>query len=335
MLAALLLAASGPATTPPTPADPLTVTVDTADADRFAALFARTGGAPTAEQLQREYLDPGSYGVHVFTQWRIENASHLAEVVAAKRAKYADAIARCLPLAKQATADLRTIYLALHGLFPDKPLPRLYIVFGADSSGGTAGPGAQVLGLEVLCAQAATPEAFRTTLRAFFAHETVHALQRDFDPIAGREPMRDSALVEGAADFIATLVTGAQIAPARDAWARRQEPVLWRDFAADMAATRGFDPGAEANRTDPRGVRFRRWFWNYGDPPAGWPIEAGYWIGQRIWERWYATQPDKHAAIRRLLSLERLDEVLADAGTAPATLGRSSPARPNGSRREG
>lgn len=315
---ATALAAAAPLAEPTSPpaADPLTATVHTEDADRFAAVFAAAGGAPTAEALQQGYLDGGSYGVAVFTPSRIEDARHLAATVAAKRERYAAAIRDCLPRVKAATADLRAIYLALHGLFPDKPLPQVYIVFGADSSGGTAAPGAQVLGLEVICRDAATPAALRTTLRNFFAHETVHALQRELDPTAAGEPMRDSALVEGAADFVATLVTGEQIDAARDAWARQQEAALWRDFAADLAATRGFDPGAKGAKTDPRGARFRRWFWNYGNPPQGWPIEAGYWMGQQIWARWYARQADKQAAIRRMLTLDRLDEVLA--GGMPA-----------------
>lgn len=39
--------------------DPGTVTVRTADAERFAALFKRTDGHPTAAQLQSGYMDAG------------------------------------------------------------------------------------------------------------------------------------------------------------------------------------------------------------------------------------------------------------------------------------
>ena len=69
---------------PPRPADPLTAEIETEDADRFAALFERTGGQPTAKQLQRHYLDRGSYGVHVFTPNRIIDASNLAAAIKAK-----------------------------------------------------------------------------------------------------------------------------------------------------------------------------------------------------------------------------------------------------------
>ena len=307
MLAALLLAASGPSTVVPPPADPQTAVVHTEDAERFAALFERTGGAPTAEQVQREYLDRGTYGVHVFMPNRIESAANLAKRVAAGRAKYADAIRRCLPVAKRADGELRAIYLALHGLLPEKPLPQIYVVFGADNSGGTAGPGAQVLGLETLCGLAGDEGKFRAVLAAFFAHETVHVFQAE-EP-AG-DPLLTSMLQEGAADFIATLVTGRQIDPERAAWGSSQEAELWRQLQADLAVTRGAD-WSTTKRGTPAQAALHRWVGNYGDPPAGWPVEAGYWMGQRIWARWYDKQPDKRAAIRRMLTLERPGEVLA------------------------
>ncbi len=146
---------------PPPPADPLTVSIYTKDADRFAALFAKTGGAPAAEQIQADYLNGASYGVEVFTPGRIKNAEHLTATIRKNPEPYRRAIETCLPAAKAAEADLRSVYLGLRGLLPDANLPQIYLVFGAHNSGGTAGPGAQVLGLETLCAVANDPASFR------------------------------------------------------------------------------------------------------------------------------------------------------------------------------
>ncbi|WP_019516263.1 hypothetical protein [Sphingomonas sp. Mn802worker] len=308
MIAALLLALAAPNTVPRV--DPLTATVETSDVDRFAAIFDAAGGVPTAVDLQRDYLDPGSEGVRVFTPDRIESAAHLAKAVAADRAGYDRALRVCLPIVRETEGELRATYLALHGLLPDRPLPRIFLVMGANNSGGTAAPGVQVLGLEVLCRISATPDALRATLRSFYAHETVHALQHDPDvalAAANGNALLQNVLVEGAADFIATLVTGQQIDPARAAWGLANERMLWSRFDADLA----LQGSGDLSRGKPAGDALFRWVGNAGDPPAGWKSEAGYWIGQRIWQRWYDRQPDKHAAIRRMLTLDRLGEVLA------------------------
>ncbi|SEL77239.1 hypothetical protein SAMN05216382_2601 [Sphingomonas palmae] len=309
MIAALLLALAAPDTVPPV--DPLTATVETSDVDRFAAIFDAASGVPTAADLQRGYLDPGSEGVRVFTPDRIESAAHLAKAVAADRAGYERALRVCLPIVRETQGELRATYLALHGLLPDQSLPRIFLVIGAGNSGGTAAPGVQVLGLEVLCRISETPEALRATLRSFYAHETVHALQHDPDgalAAANGNVLLQNVLVEGAADFIATLVTGRQIDPERAAWGIANERMLWTRFDADLALVQG---SGDLSRGKPAGDALYRWIGNAGDPPTGWKSEAGYWVGQRIWQRWYDRQSDKHAAIHRMLTLDRLNEILA------------------------
>lgn len=307
-LAALLATATPP---PPPPADPLLVRIEAEDSDRFARLFERTGGKPTAEQIQAEYLDPGSYGVHVFTPHRIESAATLAAAVAKDPAKYRKAITECLPVIKGTAAELRATYLALHGLLPERPLPHIYLVVGAGNSGGTAGPGAQVLGRETLCAIATDADALREIVRGFYAHETVHTFQRESETPSPGGVLLDSVLAEGAADFITAMVTGRQPDPARAAWATSREAELWAQLQADLALTRG-KGWEDLKRGTPGGAALQRWVANYGDAPAGWPHEAGYWMGQRIWQRWYDRQPDKHAALRAMLEQHDPEAILRE-----------------------
>jgi hypothetical protein len=215
-LAGLLLIAgcAVPLSAEPRGIDPLVASVDTRDADRFAELFNETNGAPTAEQLQARYLDRAGPGVRIFTPDRIRNAQALAAHVSANKEDYRRAITACLPVVKQTVPEVRAIYLALQGLYPDKPLPPLYIVFGRGNSGGTATAEGQVLGLEVLCKIAPTPAELRQTMRIFAGHETVHTWQPEN---SGSEPnvLLRAVLQEGAADFIASLVFGGP--PARTA----------------------------------------------------------------------------------------------------------------------
>jgi hypothetical protein len=292
----------------PPPADPITAIVQTEDADRFAKLFKETSGKPTAAQLQSDYLDPGSYGIEIFTPDRIQNAKALAQQIAAKPEDYRKAIETCLPVVKQSNAELRAIYLALRGLYPTRPLPQIYIVFGRGTSGGMAGPGAQVLGLEVLCAGSPSPERLRQELRMFFAHETVHTWQPG-NTGAERNPLLRSVLREGAADYVASLVLGAPPSAAREAWAPQREAELWKQFSADLAAMRDFT--WETMQTDKAAkATMRRWVENYGSAPDGWPFEAGYWMGMRIWERYVDAALDKRAALEDVLLWTDADAVL-------------------------
>ncbi|WP_375290847.1 hypothetical protein [Qipengyuania sp.] len=302
--------------------DPLSVTVESADADRFAAVFAAADGRPTAEALQRGYLDGAGRGVAVFTPGRIQNAANLARAIAADPAGYARAVKVCLPLAKQASADMRAIYLGLASVFPGRPLPELHVVFGAGNSGGTAGVedgvGAQVLGLEVICEMADTPEELRTTFRRFFAHETVHVVQMQAGAAvqSASDPLLAASLTEGFAEFVSGLVTGEVPDPERDGWARAREAQVWADFAADRRALQIMagegmsvdDPPAEA------AALLRRWAGNYGSAPEGWPYEMGYWIGRRICEGYFERSTDKRRAIEDLLLMKDPAAILAGSG---------------------
>lgn len=289
-----------------TGADPLTVDIDARDALRFARLM-QNGAVPTADVLQRDYLDGAGPGVKIFTPDRIVDAQHLAKVVAAKPENYRYAIRECLPQLPALRSDLQAIYLAFAGLVPERPLPAIHIVFGAGSSGGTANAEAQVIGLEITCQPGTTREQFRTTMRSFFAHETVHTWQGDRNP----QELADPLLSEGVADYFASLVTGEVPDLARDAWARQRESWLWQEFQRDRQAMLSDSASLRKPMASPR---FRRWIANYSSPPEGWPSEAGYWVGMRIAEAYVARASDKHAAIRALIELRDPGAILKASG---------------------
>jgi hypothetical protein len=290
--------------------DPLAADVDARDALRFAQLM-KDGALPTADILQRGYLDGAGEGVKVFTPGRIINAQHLAEAVARKPENYRYAIRECLPQLGALRADLRAIYLAYAGLLPERPLPAIHVVFGALNSGGTASSEAQVIGLEVACHPGVTPPEFRTAMRGYFAHETVHTWQGDSTPAAEADPLLNQALREGVADYLTTLVTGEVPELGRDAWARAQEASLWQQFQSDRRAMQADPAALRKPYSDPR---FRRWFANCGSAPEGWPCEAGYWIGMRVAEAYVGRAPDKHAAIRELIELKDPAAILKASG---------------------
>jgi hypothetical protein len=291
--------------------DPLTADIDARDALRFAALM-KDGAVPTADALQGGYLDGAGPGVKVFMPApRIIDAQRLAKAVAARPDTYRYAIRECLPQLPALRADLRAIYLAFAGLLPERPLPAIAVVFGAGNSGGTASNDTQVIGLEVTCPPGTTQEQFRTTMRGFFAHETVHTWQDGDTPAKLADFLLGQALTEGVADYLATLVTGAIPHQDRDAWARPQEATLWQEFQRDRAAIRGSGDDVNKLAASPH---FRRWFANCHSAPQGWPCEAGYWVGMRIAEAYVARASDKRAAIRELIELRDPAAILEASG---------------------
>lgn len=289
--------------------DPLTAEVELDDAERFAALFNATDDAPTPAQLQEHYLDKGGRALEIFTPYRIIDAENLAANIAYDPAYYREAIERCLPLVKPTESDLRAIYLGLRGLFPEKPLPRIAVIFGARNSGGTAGAGMQVLGIEVQCEISKDAATFRATMRHFYAHETVHTWQMLETVKQGPDPLLAQVIAEGTADYISSLVTGELPVAERDEWARENAAMVWREFAADLAITR--DPTMPDER---RNAAFRRWVANAGSPPEGWPSELGYWVGMKIAEGYVANSPDPHTALRELMIFDDAGAILEGSG---------------------
>jgi hypothetical protein len=283
--------------------DALTADVETNDAERFAVLFKSTGGKPSAQQLQKSYLDGAGQGVKVFTPNRIMDAANMAAAVAKKADDYRYAIDTCLPLAKTMTAELRATYLAYRGVLPDRALPAVHIIFGAGNSGGNASPEVQVIGLEVMCGAGTKPEDFRKRMRAIFAHETVHSWQSQPNKGALRDLLLVYALVEGTPDYLAGLVTGVTPSPERELWGRPREKDLWQQFQRDQATliartTDDFSKQPELDKA------LRRWFNNYGNAPDGWPFEAGYWVGMQIAAAYVAQAKDKRTAINDLIEMK-------------------------------
>lgn len=296
----------------PPPADPLTVTVKDDDVRRFEELWRKTAGNPTAAQIDADYIQPGSLGVKIFTPHRIVDGRNMAEQITEHRRWYEQALTTCRPWIEQHNAELRSIYLGLHGLLPEKPLPQIYMVIGGANSGGTAAPGAQVLGLEILCRDGPTPEKFAQGLRTFFAHETTHTFQGDLssNKAALAEPLLSRILAEGGADYVASIVTGTSPSVARDTYGFAHEAEIWAQFMKDrQIANKNFD--ARKGFAGPGLAAFQHWLYNgrTGGLP-GWESDMGYWLGMQIAKAYVAHSADPHAAVREVLAMQDPAEIL-------------------------
>lgn len=312
--ALFLAAASAASAQANEPVDPLTAKVDDSATKRFAELWRASGGKPTPDQIQAHYLDGGGRGIEVFTPGRIGSAERLAGKIAENPQLYRDAVERCLPWVAATNAQLRATYLGLKGLFPERPLPQIAVVIGANNSGGTAAEGIQVIGLEVICRLSPTRAEFDERMRQFFAHETIHTFQQA-DSAESKDPLLAAALREGVPDHMTTLVTARLPNPERDAWARPREEWIWQQFEADAALLRGgVNTSGEAK--EQANAAFRRWFANAGNPPTGWPDELGYWVGMRIAEAYVEASDDCRKALDELLNPEDVAAILEKSGYA-------------------
>ena len=287
--------------------------VNTADADRFAVLFNETGGEPTVQQLETRYLQEAGSGLILLQRTRFGSADKLHAAIAAQPQKYQRAIEVCLPLAKRASDDLRTIYKEISVLLPDYDLPEVHAVIGAGTSAGTAQPGVQVLGLETICAAKQTQAEILETFRFFFAHETIHAFQGLPDTsVVAMDPLLYASIYEGTADYIATLVTGQVPDKERNSWAEANAEMLWSQYSSDRQTLKesSYQGGPFTDLPEEARAAFVRWHFNAGIAPEGWPVEAGYWIGRQIVSSYMENSNDPDADLRSLLTLQDPEAVL-------------------------
>ena len=277
-------------------ADPLDARIEIADVDAFFRIYDAANGRPDAAALQ-PYIANGSAGVRGFIPNRIVSAQNLAARIAQRPQIYSDARA-CAQNLGDVRARVRSAFLALEALYPEATYPQTYILIGADNSGGTANSEALMIGLEVMCrtgSQDANPLDIRLT--HIIAHEMVHSLQSGF---AG-ETVLSQSLNEGAAEFIAEMMTGRISNGHLIEWTAGREAEIEQRFAAAM------DSGD-----------LSQWLYNgVGTREA--PGDLGYWVGYRIARAFYERAADKRQAIRDIIQGTDARAFLAASGWRPGS----------------
>lgn len=275
------------------------------DADRFARLL-QAHPAPSATQLQTEYIAPGSAGLKIFTPYRIIDAENLAAKIAANPARYRKALDLCLPVAKGMSSVAADTLAQVQRLLKQDEPATVYMLFGANNSGGTAGQAGLVLGLEVLCRNVNNEPEARAILTEFIAHEVTHVYQDRIERPEVPLHLLAVALNEGFADFVAELATGNRAGSdsERARYGLAHEAELWQRFQVEMADE----------------SKLRSWFFNNNNKAEernGAPPDLGYWLGKRICEAYYARAGDKAAALQTLLEGRDPLRILKESGYQP------------------
>lgn len=277
-------------------AEPL---IHTGDVDRFFQIYEAAGGKPTAEVLQRDYLDQGSEGLKTFAKLRRVTGERIAEAIAKEPATYENA-RRCAAHLPRATARLAAALAKLEAAYPEIARKPIYLVVGRGRPVGVGDATGAYVGLEALCAWTTPNPNEEDRLVYVLVHEYVHVQQSTANPQLDEATVLGAALTEGAAEFLTELTAGAvayqHLAPAT----RGKEAEIERAFLPDAGAP------AEGSQ----------WVYNgLGTPER--PGDLGYWVGYRIAKAYYLAAKDKRAAVRELIALRDPKDVLAKSGWTP------------------
>jgi hypothetical protein len=267
------------------------------DVARFYKVYDAAGGHPTAEQLQRDYIDPGSDGLHELGKLRNVSASAIAEELSKRPEIYSDA-KRCMAVLPRARQRLEVAFDKLDQLYPEAKFPTVTIAVGHGKPVGVGSPvtGVQI-GLEALCAVKYLDPNVEDRFVHVIAHEYVHVQQVRALVDDQHPTVLEGSLIEGAAEFAAELISGGVSGPELRARAEGHEKEIETAFVADE------------DKTD-----LSTWLYNGTLDKQG---DLGYWVGYRIVKSYYEHASDKRRAFREILQMTDPKAFMAKSGWYP------------------
>jgi hypothetical protein len=305
-LAALAAGAVAQGPSPKPNRDPDAARLVTSDIPAFWRVFDKATLQNAAELFQREYIDPGSAGLHDFLKARIQNGRVLAATVASRARYYAAIRASTLAIDQDANVKnaIRTSFHRLQELYPAAVFPDVYFVIGRMNSAGTVSSNGLLIGVEMNARSDDTPvdelNAWEravtgriATLPNIVAHELIHIQQ---PPEREKPTLLEQSLQEGGADFMGEMISGGIINSVQRAYGDAHEKALWEEF---QPAMRGTDIG--------------QWLFQ-GDRSKDRPADLGYYIGYKICQAFYGRAGDKREAVRRILNITDAEAFLKESG---------------------
>lgn len=294
-----LLPSPTPAAPPaPHPAAPRPA-VHVEDVARFYAVYDAAGGHPSAEQLQRDYLDPGSAGLHRLARLRHVTGAAIAHEIAADPRIYANA-RRCMAVLPRVRARVGVALERLRELYPEARFPPVTIAVGRGKPVGVTDSTGVMIGLEALCAVTWLEPDVESRFVHVIAHEYAHVQQAFAAPTLYDDTtptVLEASLIEGAAELTAELVSGSVAYTDLKATMSGREKEIETEFVADE------------NSTD-----LSRWLYNGTLTRPG---DLGYRVGYLITKAYYERARDKRRALREILGMTDPKAFLAESGWRP------------------
>jgi Predicted Zn-dependent protease (DUF2268) len=223
--------------------------------------------------------------------------SRIAETLAKRPQIYANT-KHCTAVLSHIRERLQAVLGKLSTLYPEAKFPPVTIAVGRGKPVGVGSPATGVqIGLEALCATDWLNPNVEDRFVRVITHEYVHVQQVPALVDDGHPTVLEGSLVEGAADFIAELISGGVAYAYFPELTKGREKEIETAFVADV---------------DKKDVSK----WLYNSTPEK-PADLGYGVGYRIVKSYYQRASDKRQAIREILQMTDPNAFLAKSGWYP------------------
>lgn len=267
------------------------------DVERFYKLYDATGGHPSVEQLQRDYLDAGTDGLHTLMKIRNLTAARIAESIEKRPEMYTNA-KRCTAVLPRVRQRVAVSLRELVRLYPQARIPPVTIVVGRGKPVGVGYPNTGLqIGLEALCAVDWFDANLEDRFVHVIAHEYAHVQQAATNADEEHFTVLQRSLLEGIAELVAEITSGKTGYVHFGPLTQGREKEIETAFAADQ------------DKTD-----LSAWVDN---STLEQPRDLGYWVGYRIAKSYYQHSADKTQAFREILEMSDAKAFLAKSGWYP------------------
>jgi uncharacterized protein YjaZ len=265
--------------------------------ERFYNIYDAANSRPTAEQLQRDYIDAGSEGLHTLARLRNVTGARIAETLAKNPKIYSNA-KRCMAVLPRVRERVQAALGKLRHMNPEARFPPVTIAVSRGKPAGIGYPDSGIqIGLEAVCAADFLNPNVEDRFVHLISHEYVHVQQAP--ALAGREDLTvlERTLVEGVAEVISEQISGLA------GQAHFPELTNGREKQIELAFL------ADQDKTD-----LSAWLDNSTFEKPG---DLGYWVGYRIAKSYYQHETDKDQAVRDMFQMTDAKAFLAKSGWYP------------------
>jgi hypothetical protein len=276
------------------------------DVGRFMALRPTMSAVTdTATFLDTGYFAHGSPGLGIYARMYGRDGDLFVRFLR-RNPEYYDSIADLKGRVEAQFTAVHQAFVNFDSLYSRALFPPTYFVVGARGPGGANGYRGLYISADSYGAPDDAPLAGpylqkTSKLPHLVAHELVHFNMALASP---RSYMRDwsnlaRAIKEGAADFIAELVSGDHINARAHAFGLAHEADLWQKFKPDM-----------------HGTETGEWFWVTPADSAQ-PQDIGYFLGYRIVQAWYQRAQGRPNAVADIIRTSDYERFLRESGYDP------------------